>query len=367
VRLVRQEKAEGRKTIVYLWNTGEDAGLVERVKTVLRNRAMVRVAVLDARKVDARNRQDWIQEQILDKAGTAGEIDVLIVNAKAVETGLNNLIYFSTIIWFENPMCNAITFRQANGRVFRNGQLKEVRIYILFYRDTSQAAMMALWLEKVAESQKADGVSWQAALEAAGAGGKSANPTQNLAEALFRKMQEQEALEKQGRELVLAPEDSGVSLAEMHTAPVAAKDSHPEPSRDLDPLPLVDTSDKREAPADMLGGRPLLFGMVTMLPPSGRGKRSPKQPLLQTALFDFGAATPAPAPAAKPVATTGPANSQPAPSTAATPTQASLFDAPVPAPGVEVSGAAKAQTMAEGKAASLATSKKKTAQLSLFD
>lgn len=370
VRLVRQEKAEGRKTIVYLWNTGEIAGLVERVKSVLRGRAMVRVAVLDARKVDARNRQDWIQEQILDKRGTAGEVDVLIVNAKAVETGLNNLIYFSTIIWFENPMCNAITFRQANGRVFRNGQQQEVRIYILFYKDTSQAAMMALWLEKVAESQKADGVSWQAALEAAGAGGKSANPTQNLAEALFKKMQEQEELEKQGRELLLAPEDSGVSMARVYQD--GAKDASGGATPSADARRSWSEPDKHEAPAATGGGGALLFGQVTMLPPSGRSKRSPKQPNSQTALFEFGAAlatAPVPAPAA--VAATNQTSSQPALLGAATSAQASLFDAPAPAPAppptAEVPVAAKAGTEDEGKAASVTTKKKTSSQLSLFD
>jgi len=185
VQLLKKERAEGRRTMIYMWNTSDDAGLMRRLAEIVKRRAGLKVAVLEAKKVDPGVRQDWIDREVIGK-----DVDVLIVNARAVETGLNNLVYFSSVIWYENPLCNAITFRQANGRIYRNGQQLPVRIYILFYRDTSQAEMMSLWMQKVSESLKTDGQDWQAALEAAGAGGADAPIQQHaaLGEALYRKM-----------------------------------------------------------------------------------------------------------------------------------------------------------------------------------
>jgi hypothetical protein len=91
------------------------------------------------------------------------------VNPVAVQTGLNNLVYCSTAIWYENPACNAIVYRQANGRLDRIGQQKPVRILFPVYPGAQELAYQLL-LRKVAVSLQTDGLDAQSALEAAGAG-----------------------------------------------------------------------------------------------------------------------------------------------------------------------------------------------------
>jgi len=273
VRTVKAERAEGRRLLVYVWNSGEESGLVERLTAVLKLRAGVKVAVLDARKVAARERQSWIDREVIGRG-----VEVLIVNARAVETGLNNLVYFHTVVWFENPLCNAITFRQANGRVYRNGQQRDVRIYILFYKDTLQAAMLSLWLRKVAESQKADGQDWQAALEAAGAGELAVQAgTFTLGDALFKKLREQE---QAGSTLVAEVEGSGVLLLSDSAVAVVADQQPAVPPVAL-PQPATLPSARPPTLPQLTTAQPLLnqpvFGVVLNVR-RGRSSSRSQQP-----------------------------------------------------------------------------------------
>ncbi len=116
---------------------------------------------------------------------------VLICNPKAVETGLNNLTYFSTGIWVQNPNANAIMLQQANGRLHRPGQKSdEVRVFLPYYADTTQEAQFTLLAHKIAASQQTDGLDVTNALVAAGAGiDDDAIDAMALGQAIYNMMQ----------------------------------------------------------------------------------------------------------------------------------------------------------------------------------
>ena len=92
------------------------------------------------------------------------------VNPNAVRTGLNNLVGFSTAIWYELDY-SADTYRQAIGRLHRIGQTRPVTILIPYYEGTAQQIAFDLVARKVSASLQVDGLDVRAALEAAGAGG----------------------------------------------------------------------------------------------------------------------------------------------------------------------------------------------------
>src|SRR3546814_12253718 len=82
IEICKQEKAEGRKTLVYSVYTGT-RDTTSRLKVLLEQEGF-KVAVLRA-SVDASRREDWIAEQL------ARGIDVLIPHTELVKTGLHQL------------------------------------------------------------------------------------------------------------------------------------------------------------------------------------------------------------------------------------------------------------------------------------
>ena len=90
VNFVRAERNLGRKTLIYLRQTGT-RDIQYRLERILKN-AGVRAKVL-ASSVEARKREAWI-------AGKVFGIDALIVNPRLVETGLD-LVAFSNVVFFE--------------------------------------------------------------------------------------------------------------------------------------------------------------------------------------------------------------------------------------------------------------------------
>lgn len=119
---------------------------------------------LDTPKVPTARREVWIDRQVND-AGAP----VLLVNPNAVRTGLNNLVGFSTAIWYELDY-SAFTYRQAIGRLHRIGQTRPVMVLIPYYPGTAQELAFELVAKKVTASLQVDGLDVRAALEAAGAG-----------------------------------------------------------------------------------------------------------------------------------------------------------------------------------------------------
>jgi len=160
IETLRRELAEGRNVLVFLWHKE----LAARLRLLCADAGVDDAVVLDANKVPARKRQDWIDKYVVSQRKR-----VLITNPTCVQTGLNNLIHFSTAIFFENPGCSPFVARQAVGRLDRITQTKEVRIYWPVYAGV-QCALLDLLQNKTAISQQIDGIDPTAALEMAGGG-----------------------------------------------------------------------------------------------------------------------------------------------------------------------------------------------------
>lgn len=150
-----------RNVMVFAWHTA----LLPRLSRLLEKRLKTKCPILDPGKVPTKKRQAWIDEQVVAKGRR-----VLVVNPVAIQTGLNNLVYFSDQIWMENPMCNPTIYRQAVGRVDRIGQEELTRIFFPLYSGTSQVALHSLLMQKVAVSMSTDGLDAESALRAAGIG-----------------------------------------------------------------------------------------------------------------------------------------------------------------------------------------------------
>lgn len=179
------EEAAGRHSIVFVVNT--NSGLAARVTRLVNDHLGRGAAVfLNAGKVKASARMDWIDREVVKRRRK-----VLVVNPEAVETGLNNLVYFATAIWFQNPNCSSITYTQANGRIHRPGQTAdEVRVYVPYYVGTSQEAQFMLLGHKVAASRQADGLDVTSALMAAGAAQGDGIDAMSLGQAIYRLLSE---------------------------------------------------------------------------------------------------------------------------------------------------------------------------------
>jgi len=136
VNLARKEKAEGRKVLCYLTFTGT-RDIRPRLTEVLES-AGLSVKSLDA-SVDPKKREAWIRKN-------SGGIDVLLVNAELVKTGLD-LYEFPTVVFFQVGY-NVFTLRQAARRSWRIGQDKPVRVYFLCYGKTMQEVALSLVAKK---------------------------------------------------------------------------------------------------------------------------------------------------------------------------------------------------------------------------
>ena len=90
VEFVRAERRLGRKTLIYLRQTGT-RDIQYRLERILKD-AGIRALVLTS-SVEARKREAWI-------AGKVYGIDALIVNPRLVETGLD-LVAFSNVVFVE--------------------------------------------------------------------------------------------------------------------------------------------------------------------------------------------------------------------------------------------------------------------------
>lgn len=158
---IRSELEEGRNVMVLAWHTN----VLPRLSRIIEKELGIKAPILNPNKVNTGKRQAWINKEVVKKKAR-----VLVVNPVAIQTGLNNLVYFSTQIWMQNPACNPITYRQTVGRVDRIGQKLETRIFFPYYGDTTQAQLRELLLLKVGISMTTDGLDAENALAAAGAG-----------------------------------------------------------------------------------------------------------------------------------------------------------------------------------------------------
>ena len=101
IDIINQERAEGRKVLVYCSHT-DRRDMTERLRGLLeKNR--IRVEILPA-SVEAERREDWIKSRV-------DRLDVLITNPKLVQTGLD-LVYFQTLV-FQEIEYSVYVLRQA--------------------------------------------------------------------------------------------------------------------------------------------------------------------------------------------------------------------------------------------------------------
>jgi hypothetical protein len=92
-----------------------------------------RVGILSAGDMSPAKREAWIKVN-------APEMDVLIVNPKLVETGLD-LVQFSSLVFYETTV-SLYTLWQAMRRVWRLGQDKEVNVTFLAYANTVEEEIL---------------------------------------------------------------------------------------------------------------------------------------------------------------------------------------------------------------------------------
>jgi hypothetical protein len=159
---LRQHLADGRNVLVFLRHT--KTGLPKRYQTIFQRHLGEATIYLDATRVKAAEREVWLNEKVIDPGRR-----LLITNPKAVQTGLNNLVHFSAAIWAEGVDYDARVVRQANGRLHRIGQDRDVLIEIPYFAGTVQKTALDLVARKLTASVQVDGLSIEGALESAGA------------------------------------------------------------------------------------------------------------------------------------------------------------------------------------------------------
>jgi len=156
--LLRDEGADRRGVMVL----PAHVELLDRLAWIC-DQAGIESVVLWSEKVPPAKREAWIDRHLNRKARR-----VLIVNPTCVQTGLNNLVSLATSVWYENPECKPIVYRQANGRIHRPGQTLPVRSMFPLYGHKLPEAGHKLLLHKVGVSLAVDGLDPDAVLEAAG-------------------------------------------------------------------------------------------------------------------------------------------------------------------------------------------------------
>ena len=135
IELVKQERDEGRKCLVYCTHT-QKRSVVERLERMLKE-AGVKVSIMNIK--EPRKRLQWLRD-------ISKKTDVVIVNPKSVETGLN-LQEYPTMIWYEINESMYVT-DQASARSTRLNQTSDVRVYFLAYQGTLQHVMLSLIASK---------------------------------------------------------------------------------------------------------------------------------------------------------------------------------------------------------------------------
>ena len=179
---VKENIAVGRNTMVFGWHTVS----LQRLARLIEKHTGETCPILEASKVPTKTRQAWITKEIVKK-----NRKVMVTNPVAVQTGLNNLIHFSDVVWMENPACNPIVYRQANGRVDRIGQTLPTNIWFPIYSDTMQAALHNLLFRKVAVSLSTDGLDAESTMAAAGIGEDGEFSSLSVGRFLYQMVQEE--------------------------------------------------------------------------------------------------------------------------------------------------------------------------------
>lgn len=141
--LVQDEMSQGRKTIVYVRDTGsssEGRDVRPRLQKVL-NDIGAKVTILDTTTTATNNRSEWLEQKIVDE-----DYDVCIVSQELVKVGLD-LLCTPTLIFYQFSW-SLFTINQAARRAWRIGQTEECRLFYLAYEESYQEQMAQLIAKK---------------------------------------------------------------------------------------------------------------------------------------------------------------------------------------------------------------------------
>lgn len=180
--IVKNENSEGRNVLVLVWNVNNDN--VKHRSIAGRVCDLLNAPYLDAKKVTPKKRVAWIQKNVVKK-----NAPVLVAQPSAIKTGINNLVHFSTIVFYQNPGCSPEVRRQVRGRIVRVGQTKATRVYTLLYEGSAQIYEHKLLLHKVAISEYTDGLDPESALAASGISDDSDMVGTDIGKALYKMME----------------------------------------------------------------------------------------------------------------------------------------------------------------------------------
>ena len=147
IDLVKEEKAAGRRVLVYVTHT-DTRDITPRIEEFL-NKEGVKTAVLKSNSVKSEKREEWVNQRVKEK------VDVLICNPRLVQTGLE-LVDFPTLVWYETDY-SVYTMRQASRRSWRIGQDQPVKVVFMVYEGTIQTDALKLVAKKMQSSLAVEG------------------------------------------------------------------------------------------------------------------------------------------------------------------------------------------------------------------
>ena len=138
IEIAQAEKASHRKIVLLIEQT-TTRPLPNRLVPLLKKHG-IRATYLDTKRVQASSREEWIEKH-------AYEMDVLITHPKAVETGLD-LLMFQTVVVYE-AIYKVISLAQAIARVWRLRQSRPVKVISLAYEGNLEGAAWPVIARKI--------------------------------------------------------------------------------------------------------------------------------------------------------------------------------------------------------------------------
>lgn len=209
LHLVKKERIQGRRVLVYVQNTGERDQVARLVRVL--GKAGIRAEGLYADTVKPEAREEWLRRKV------AEGVEVLIAHPRLVQTGLD-LIDFPTLVFYQTEY-SVYTLRQAARRSLRIGQTRPVRVYFLAYRETLQEAALRLIATKARSSLALEGELVEGGLAVA----SEEDPTLALARALVEGMGEQAPVAWEGVAgipMAAVPQEEGGPKALQEAVPI---------------------------------------------------------------------------------------------------------------------------------------------------
>lgn len=145
IEILRKEKEEGRKCLIYVIFTHK-RDVSERLIKILKENGIKASRI--PKNVEPEDREKFLKS-------IAKTIDAVILQPQMIFQG-TNLQEYPTIIWYQ-PTYDTDLFKQASRRSYRFDQDREVRVYMMYYEKTIQEKAFKLLTEKTAVSDVFEG------------------------------------------------------------------------------------------------------------------------------------------------------------------------------------------------------------------